>query len=91
MSCETDKSVRKSWILMELIRRNERGTGVADGRTGVSKMDRTAKWSDGEDGRQETVGVMPTGVISRSRMLPSVWVGNVTCWVRLKSESLDRN
>lgn len=56
-------------------------------------MDRRAKWSEGVDGRQETMGGVEvfSGVINRSRMLPLVWVGKVTCCVRLKSDRVDRN
>ena len=44
-------------------------------------------------GRQETMGGVEvfSGVINRSRMLPLVWVGKVTCCVRLKSDRVDRN
>lgn len=55
--------------------------------------DRSAKWSEGVEGRHVTTGVRgeSTGVIRRSRVLPLVWVEKVTCCLRLKSDKTDRN
>ena len=43
----------KFWILIELMRRNDRVTGGCGRGKGMSKTERSAKWSDGVAGRQE--------------------------------------
>lgn len=89
---EVDKSDRKSGILMELRRRKEKVAGLGTGGHGVSKTVRSAKWSDGVSGRQETdAGEMPVGVMTKSRVLPLSCVGKLTWFVRLWSASRARN
>ena len=76
---EIDKSERKSGILMELKRRKVRVAGWGAGGRGVLKIVRSAKWSDGVSGRQETdTGELSIGVIRRSRVLPLSCVGKLT-------------
>ena len=89
---EIDKSERKSGILMELKRRKVRVAGWGAGGRGVLKIVRSAKWSDGVSGRQETdTGELSIGVIRRSRVLPLSCVGKLTWLTRLKSVSKERN
>ena len=60
----------KSWMSIELKRRNDRVTGGGSGGDGMSKTERSAKWSDGVDGRQVMEGEMLSRVIRRSSVLP---------------------
>jgi len=58
-------------MLIELKRRKDRVTGGCGRGDGVSKAERSAKWSDGVDGRQVMhVGEVPFRVIRRSSVLP---------------------
>lgn len=59
----------------------------------VVREEMSAKWSDGDEGRATTVGDRgeSIAVIRRSSMLPSLWVGKVTCCSKLKSDRIDMN
>lgn len=89
---EIDKSERKSGRLMELMRRKVRVAGWGAGGRGILKTVRSAKWSDGVSGRQQTdTGELQIGVMRRSRVLPLSCVGKFTWLARLKSASKERN
>mgnify|MGYP003449311355 CR=1 FL=1 len=74
MRSEDDRSDMNSEMLIDLTRRKECETWGRGGGTGMSSVDRRAKWSEGVDGRQVTVGGVEvfSGVINKSRMLPLV-------------------
>lgn len=73
-SLELERSVLKSSMLMEFMRRKEWSTGGFGGGFVVVRREMRGKWSDGDVGRAVTVGERgeSTAVMSRSRVLPLV-------------------
>ena len=59
----------------------------------VVRQEMREKWSDGDVGRAVMVGERgeSTAVMSRSSVLPSLWVETLTCCVMLKSDRMDVN